>query len=63
MEGDDSGTRTPIVGIGASAGGLEAASEFLESLRGTTQMAAILVQHLDLSHESFLSDILAKRLT
>ena len=37
----------PIVGIGASAGGLEAFSELLHRLPEETGMAFVLVQHLD----------------
>jgi two-component system, chemotaxis family, CheB/CheR fusion protein len=51
----------PVVGIGASAGGLEAVSEMIAELPATTGMAFLLVQHLDPAHESFLAEILAKR--
>ena len=50
-----------MVGIGASAGGLEAAAELLGALPATTDLAFILVQHLDPSHESLLPEILAKK--
>ncbi|EEF61789.1 chemotaxis protein CheB [Pedosphaera parvula] len=50
----------PIVGIGASAGGLEAFIELLKALPATTGMAFVLVQHLDPSHESALTELLAK---
>jgi len=42
----------PIVGIGASAGGLEAFTGVLEHLPTTTGMAYVFVQHLDPSHSS-----------
>ena len=48
-----------IVGIGASAGGLEAFSELLRNLPPQTGMAFVLVQHLDPHHESILADLLA----
>ena len=51
----------PIVGIGASAGGLEAFSKLLEHLPVSTGMAFVLVQHLDPKHESLLSQLLAKK--
>ncbi|MDV3243476.1 MAG: hypothetical protein LOY00_17180, partial [Methylocaldum sp.] len=51
----------PIVGIGASAGGLEALSEFLADLPATSGMAFLLVQHLDPHHESVLTQILSTR--
>src|SRR5262245_20127933 len=50
----------PIIGIGASAGGLEAFSQLLAGLPLDTGMAFVLVQHLDPRHESKLGDILAK---
>ena len=51
----------PIVGIGASAGGLEAVSELLAALPAKSGVAFILVQHLDPDHESLLTELLAKR--
>jgi two-component system, chemotaxis family, CheB/CheR fusion protein len=50
----------PIVGIGASAGGLEAFSELLRYLPEKTGMAFVLVQHLDPKHGSALQEILAR---
>ena len=50
----------PIVGIGASAGGLEAFSELLRYLPEKTGMAFVLVQHLDPKHDSALQEILAR---
>src|SRR4029453_13797967 len=50
-----------IVGIGASAGGLEAIAELLGALPPATGMAYIVVQHLDPRHESLLAQILAKK--
>ncbi|MGZ8937988.1 MAG: chemotaxis protein CheB [Limisphaerales bacterium] len=49
-----------IVGIGASAGGLEAFTEFLRNLPSDTGMAFVLVQHLDPIHESALTQLLAR---
>jgi two-component system, chemotaxis family, CheB/CheR fusion protein len=54
------GPAFPIVGIGASAGGLEAFSQLLRALPTDTGMAFVLVQHLDPQHESQLSEILAR---
>jgi two-component system CheB/CheR fusion protein len=48
----------PIVGIGASAGGLEAFRDVLRFLPADTGMAYVLVQHLDPRHESLLPDLL-----
>ncbi|MGH9500721.1 MAG: chemotaxis protein CheB [Terriglobales bacterium] len=50
----------PVVGIGASAGGLEAFSELLRSLPHKTGMAFVLVQHLDPTHSSDLREILTR---
>jgi two-component system CheB/CheR fusion protein len=47
-----------IVGVGASAGGLEAFSELLRSLPAITGMTFVLVQHLDPHHESILAELL-----
>jgi two-component system, chemotaxis family, CheB/CheR fusion protein len=50
----------PVVAIGASAGGLEAYQEFFHALPPDTEMAFVVVQHLDPSHHSMLAEILAK---
>jgi two-component system, chemotaxis family, CheB/CheR fusion protein len=50
----------PIVAIGASAGGLEAVTALLKALPPRTGMAYVYIQHLDPSHESMLTDILAR---
>jgi two-component system CheB/CheR fusion protein len=56
-----SATRSfPIVGVGASAGGLEAFTQLLEHLPGDTGMAFVLIQHLDPTHASFLAETLAR---
>src|SRR5580765_6410484 len=54
-------TLLPVVGIGASAGGLEAFTQLLESLPVSTGMAFVLIQHLDPTHESQLSEILSRK--
>jgi two-component system CheB/CheR fusion protein len=50
----------PIVGIGASAGGLEAFTHLLAALPPDTGMGFVLVQHLDPDHESALTQILSR---
>ncbi len=50
----------PVVGIGASAGGLEAITEMLRALASETGMAFVLVQHLDPTHASMLTEILSR---
>jgi two-component system CheB/CheR fusion protein len=49
----------PIVGIGASAGGLDACQKFLQALPAESGMAFILVQHLGPTHESLMVDLLS----
>lgn len=48
----------PIVGIGASAGGLKAFEAFFDALPHSNGIAFILVQHLDPHHESELAELL-----
>jgi len=48
-----------VVGIGASAGGLEACRRLVAELPPSTGMAFILVQHLDPTHDSMLVELLA----
>jgi two-component system, chemotaxis family, CheB/CheR fusion protein len=50
----------PIVGLGASAGGLDAFKKFLRAIPEDSGMAYVLVQHLDPSHQSLLPEILSK---
>ena len=51
----------PIVGIGASAGGLEAILEVLESLPASANLAVLVVQHLNPSRPSLLAEIFSSR--
>ena len=50
----------PVVGIGASAGGLEAVRSFLKALPAKSGMAFVFVQHLSPTHESVLPELLQK---
>jgi two-component system, chemotaxis family, CheB/CheR fusion protein len=50
----------PIVGVAASAGGLEAFSELIGQLPIDTGMAFVLIQHLSPNHKSLLSEILGR---
>src|SRR6266571_4361101 len=54
------GASFPIVGIGASAGGLEALAALVQALPPDTGLAFVVVQHLSPAHESMLADILAR---
>ncbi|MPY69264.1 MAG: response regulator [Alphaproteobacteria bacterium] len=48
-----------VVGIGASAGGLEAFQKFFDAMPPDSGIAFILVQHLDPTHQSMMVDLLA----
>jgi len=50
----------PIVGIGASAGGLEAFEAFFRACPADTGMGFVLVPHLDPGHVSLLTEILQR---
>jgi two-component system CheB/CheR fusion protein len=50
----------PVVGVGASAGGLEAFKRLIRAIPEHSGIAYILVQHLEPSHESMLVEILQK---
>jgi two-component system, chemotaxis family, CheB/CheR fusion protein len=49
-----------VVGIGASAGGLDAITELLKRLPARSNLAVVFVQHLDPHHESMLVELLAR---
>ena len=53
-------TSFPIVGIGASAGGLEAYQELLRNLSAKPGMAFVFVMHLAPGHKSLLTELLAR---
>jgi len=50
----------PIIAIGASAGGLEAVSRLFDVMPAATGMAFIIVQHLEPSHKSLMTELLAR---
>src|SRR5215469_8474887 len=50
----------PIVGIGASAGGVEALEQFFKSLPAGNGLAFVVVTHLPPDRESMLSEILGR---
>jgi two-component system CheB/CheR fusion protein len=50
----------PVVGIGASAGGLDAFKKLIKAIPEESGMAYVLVQHLAPTHESLLPEILQK---
>jgi two-component system CheB/CheR fusion protein len=53
----------PVIGLGASAGGLDAFQSFLAHLPADSGHAYVLVQHLDPNHESMLAELLSRRTT
>ncbi|MBM2847765.1 MAG: cheBR [Anaerolineales bacterium] len=50
----------PIVGIGASAGGLEALELFLANVPADSGMAFVIVQHLDPTHKGIMAELLQR---
>src|SRR4051794_41057562 len=66
-EGVDSGLPaieagpTYVVGIGASAGGLEALEHFFDNVPTSTGMAFVVIQHLSPDFKSLMDEILARR--
>jgi two-component system, chemotaxis family, CheB/CheR fusion protein len=54
------GNKFPIVGIGASAGGLEPITKLLENLPIDTGLAFVVIQHLATGQESMLPEILSR---
>ncbi|MEO6896290.1 MAG: CheR family methyltransferase [Caldimonas sp.] len=58
--GSPSGLSFPVVGLGASAGGLQALIQCLESLPADPDMAFVVILHLSASHESNAAAILQR---
>jgi two-component system CheB/CheR fusion protein len=52
--------RFPIVGIGASAGGLETLELFLRNVPASSGVAFVIVQHQDPTHKSMLAELLQR---
>ena len=50
----------PIVGVGASAGGLEALEEFLGGVPEDSGMAFVIIQHLDPTHQGIMAELLQR---
>ena len=50
----------PIVGIGASAGGLEALERFLKRVPAGSGMAFVIIQHLDPTHKGIMPELLQR---
>ena len=50
----------PVVGIGASAGGLEALEQFLRHVPASSGAAYVIVQHLDPTHKGIMPELLQR---
>ena len=61
--GNSTNTGFHIVGIGASAGGLEAFEQFFRNVSPESGMAFVLASHLDPDHDSLLTEILQRATT
>ena len=60
---EDTSRPRSIVGIGASAGGLEALQQLLQYIPDKTDMAFVIIQHLSPDYKSLLAEILSKHTT
>ena len=56
----DARTTIPVVGLGASAGALQAYSAFFDVIPADTGAAYVLVHHVDPDHKSLMADLLTK---
>ena len=56
----ESKTRFPIVGIGASAGGLEALEKFFKNMPAKSGMAFVVIQHLDPNHIGIMPELIQR---
>jgi two-component system CheB/CheR fusion protein len=52
--------QTRVVGLGASAGGLEALQQFIANVPRGSGLASVVVQHLDPTHKAMLSELLQR---
>src|SRR3954451_1186415 len=57
----EAGAAFPVVGLGASAGGVEALSAFFAAVPPDTGMAYVVVTHLGPGHEAMLDEILGRQ--
>jgi two-component system CheB/CheR fusion protein len=53
----------PVVGMGASAGGLDAFKKFFSAMPADSGVAFVLIPHLDPTHESLMVELLARQTT
>ncbi|MDC4204484.1 MAG: chemotaxis protein CheB [Candidatus Manganitrophus sp.] len=55
-----SGNELPVVGIGASAGGLEPIETFFDRISADSGVAFVVVQHMDPHHKSIMAELLGR---
>ncbi len=60
LHGPDKEPDVPVVGIGASAGGLEAFERFFTAMPADSGCAFVLIQHLDPVHKSILTELVQR---
>lgn len=60
---DDTAIRWPVIGIGSSAGGLDACQKLLDAMPDIAACALIVVQHLEPHHDSLVANLLATHTT
>ncbi len=60
MTGNDKKKPLAVVGIGASAGGLEALENFFKNVPGNTGLTFVVVQHLSPDYKSLMAELLSK---
>ncbi|MCA1745121.1 MAG: hypothetical protein LC643_05340, partial [Bacteroidales bacterium] len=53
-------TQFPIIGIGASAGGLEALEQFFHNVPKNCGIAFVVIQHLDPNREGIMPELLQR---
>lgn len=61
--GSSDGKAFPVVGLGASAGGLAALKEFFSAMPPDSGIAFVLIQHLDPAHRSLTAELLGRNTT
>ncbi len=60
IQGNESQPPRFVVGVGASAGGLQALEEFFRHMPGVDDIAFVVVQHLSPDYESLMAELLGK---
>jgi len=60
VEGKENRLAFPVIGLGASAGGLEALERFFEAVSENSGAAYVVVAHLDPTHISLMPELLQK---